>query len=157
MGDFIQHNIGTIIQLAVTAWLASIARNFEITLKTYSTRLEAHREAVRRGRALWFLDTADTDKRNALLNETMDWLAVNEVYLEPLAAQAVRDIHLWRALPRNAPQERSNARFAKASEALDVLSEELLRFRKRTFWEWLRDRRRAKRSGPARPEAAPTA
>jgi hypothetical protein len=50
MLHFIGEHIGTILQLAATAWLAYIARTFQITLAIYGTRLDTHREAMRRAR-----------------------------------------------------------------------------------------------------------
>jgi hypothetical protein len=72
---------------------------------------------------------------------------VNEVYLEPAAAQAFHDIHLYKGLERTArhPSVPLSAdmtnRFNRAEAAMDILRRELLRFRKRTLRDWLRDRR----------------
>jgi hypothetical protein len=135
---FIGEHVGTIVQLAVTFWMASIARGFQITLSVYGTRLEAHREAVRRSRTLWWMPR-DDDEYNETLNEMADWHAVNEVFLTPKASRAFMDMHTY----KGASREISGRDFIKYKHAADVawetLREELLRFRKRTFFEVLRD------------------
>jgi hypothetical protein len=137
---FIWDHLETIVQFAITFWLASIARNFQITLAVYGTRLEAHREAIRRSRVLWWLEKGDENWVKTM-NESMDWHAVNEVFLSPAAAQAFLDIHLWKGLQVQGDVFRGGLEreFKKAQSAQETLKRELLRFRKRTFWELTKD------------------
>jgi hypothetical protein len=149
MGDFIREYLGTIIQLAVTAWMAAIARNFQITLAVYGTRLETHREGMRWCNRMWRSEPTDP-KAVDLLNEMRDWIMVNEVYLSPAFVDAFMDIHVWKLMqvtsqvPPGDPTVKEN--FRKATAAQRVLRTELLKFRKRPFLEALKDRFAAIRS-----------
>lgn len=140
MGDFLGHNFATILQLIVTLWMASIARQFQLTLATYGTRLEAHREAVRRSRVLWWLGK-DAGDATDVLNEMMDWFAVNEVYLSPRAAQAFKAVHMWKGLVITVSSITHTKEYNEADAALSILREELLRFRKRTIRDIIGERR----------------
>lgn len=139
MLHFIADHLGTILQLAATAWLAYVARTFQITLAVYGTRLEAHREVMRRARVLWWLKK-DAPVWVNTMNEMMDWHAVNEVYLTRTAAQAFLDVHLWKGMEgHELPPGGTKDYFKNADRALKTLRTELLRFRKRTFLELLQD------------------
>jgi hypothetical protein len=162
MLHFLGEHLGTIAQLAVTIWMASIARGFQITLSVYGTRLEAHREAVRRSRILWWL-ARDDDEYAEILNEMADWHAVNEVFLTPKASKAFMDMHTYKGTSRDGPGDWFIKARHAADLAWDTLREELLRFRKRTLFEllsdWVRDplgiKRRARRPKLYLPEDLP--
>jgi hypothetical protein len=145
MIKFLGDHLGTVFQTLVTLWMASIARKFQVSMSVYGTRIEAHREAVRRGFVLWWLQHDKNPDWAATMNEMKEWRAMNEVFLEPAAAQALRDIEHFKAMQAAAggqPQYFDmTPLFNRADEGLDVLRRELLRFRKRTLWEWLRDQR----------------
>jgi hypothetical protein len=146
--------VGAAFQTAVTLWMASIARGFQVSMSIYGTRIEAHREAVRRGYELLWLQHKNNDGWTATMNEMRQWQAMNEVFLEPAAAQAFRDIERYKAMQAMvSPQDYDIRPLSKqAQEGIEVLHRELLRFRKRTFREWLRDRRLAKkRQNPKKP------
>jgi hypothetical protein len=129
MAKFIGDHIGTIFQVLVTAWLAAIARNFQITLKVYGTRLDTTREAIRRARVLWWLKP-DDDDWTKIVNEMMDWHAVNEVFLTPAASRAFLDVHLWAGLKGSLPDRvGTKEHYDKAQAGLDNLRRELMRFR----------------------------
>lgn len=131
MANFIGDHIGTIFQILVTAWLAAIARDFQITLKVYGTRLDTTREAIRRSRVLWWLKTDDDNWTN-IMNDMMDWHAVNEVFLTPAASRAFLDVHLWAGLKVPLAGTNTKEHFDKAQAGLDTLRRELLRFRERS-------------------------
>jgi hypothetical protein len=156
MANFIGDHIGTIVQFAVTAWFARIARDFQVTLSVYGTRLETTREAVRRGRVLWWLKTTDHNWTE-IINEMMDWHATNEVFLTPTAARAFLDIHLLKGLQGSMPSGSDlREHFQKADQGLKTLSIELLRFRKRPLGDLLWDRAgRIFRKNPSTPRVEP--
>jgi|GEM_PF-4561150 len=146
MIDFVLRHLETVIQFAVTVWLASIARGFQVTMAVYGTRLEAHREAVRRSRVMWWLDGKVADNWTGTMKEMLDWLAVNEVFLTPAAATAFKTIHSWKGLVTTTDGRAGTGMFKEADQSLDILRKELLRFRKRTFGDLLGDGwRRVKR------------
>lgn len=147
--DFIGRHWESGLQLAVTAWFASIARTFQITLSTHTTRLEAHREAMRRARIIWWLgkeDPGQMETRNGML----DWISVNEVFLSPAAAEAFKTIEQWKTMVISTDYRAGEDLFKEADRAFGILRTELLRFRKltlrETIDEWLRKRRRKPRT-----------
>lgn len=136
------------VQLAVTAWFAYIARNFQITLAVHGTRLEAHREAVRRSLVLWWLQREDPGEMDTR-NEMIRWLAVNEVFLSPRAAEAFKAVERWKTLLFSTDSMTARDAYKEADVAMNTLKRELLRFRKLTIreaviegWRQLRKRRR---------------
>ena len=133
--------VPTILQLGATAWLAYLARRFQVNFSMRGPRLEAHREAVRRGGQLWWLAEEDPNW-NSVMNEMMEWLAQNEVHLEPAAAEALLAIHRWKGLlGMDVPRNSLGESWRDADKARRVLREELLRFRPRTLGQRFRDLR----------------
>jgi hypothetical protein len=159
--NFLGDHLGTIVQFLVTAWLAKVARAFQVTLAVYGTRLETTREAMRRARVLKWL------KKNAAdwiptMEEMGDWHAVNEVYLTPAAAAAFMDVHLWKSLEgtmETGPGMSLQDHRRKADAALSTLRVELLRFRKLPLgdllWDWARKLFRRKAEHPTVKPAPP--
>ena len=139
MIDFVIRHLETVIQFAVTVWLASIARGFQVTMAVYGTRLETHREAVRRSRVMWWLDGKVADNWTGIMNEMLDWFAINEVFLTPQAATAFKTIQTWKGLVTTTDGRAGTEMFREAERAMDILRKELLRFRKRTFEDLLGD------------------
>jgi hypothetical protein len=137
MIDFILRHLETVIQFAVTAWLASIARGFQVTMAVYGTRLETHREAVRRSKVTWWLDKKKEPNWTSIMNEMNDWYAVNEVFMTPKAAAAFMDVHRWKAMVLLTDEH--TRQFKEAEKGMEILRKELLRFRKRTFGDMLGD------------------
>ncbi len=136
---FAWQNLGTLFQLLVTIWLAALTRSFQVTMAVYSTRLEAHREAVRRSRIIWWIKGDDADF-TSVMNEMLDWHAVNEVYLSPAAAAAFMTVENWKVLVASSQGMGAGVDvFKNAEAAMKILRRELLRFRKRTIGELLSD------------------
>ncbi len=137
--DFLGRHWESAIQLGVTAWLASITRNFQTSLSLHRTRLDTHQEAIRRARIMWWLQKEDADWM-AVLNGMTDWLAINEVFLSPAASDAFRAVKRWKSdILLNAAYG-STELHPKAERALEVLSRELLRFRELTLRETIAER-----------------
>jgi hypothetical protein len=125
----------TVVQFLVTAWMASIARNFQITLSVYSTRMEAHREALKRSYDLMLHFPKDAGEGGETLNETNRWIVINEVFLTPAAANAVRDVIAFRREENirgweSVSEPDTLRKLKRAEEARSILRRELLRFRK---------------------------
>jgi len=139
MIDFVLRHLETVIQFAVTAWLASIARGFQVTMAVYGTRLETHREAVRRSRVIWWLDSKVAENWTGTMNEMLDWFAVSEVFLTPMAAAAFKTVQTWKGVVMTTDGRAGTEMFKGAEQAMDILRKELLRFRKRTLWDLMGD------------------
>lgn len=137
--DFIGRHWESGLQVAVTAWFASIARNFQITLAVHGTRLEAHREAVRRSLVLWWLQKEDQDQQN-IRQGMLDWIAINDVFLSPAAAEAFKIVERYKTLQFSLEGRAGLAAFNEAEAALATLKRELLRFRKLTLREAMVER-----------------
>jgi hypothetical protein len=131
---FIGDYLPIILQLGVTIWLATVARKFQVTMTSYVPRLQAHQEAVRRSRRLWWLNHEKDADWTEVMNEMMDWLSINEVYLEPAAVDGFKKIHLWKGLQASVGRMHPGGlkqEFEEAEKGSETLRQELLKFRRR--------------------------
>jgi hypothetical protein len=95
-GTYLERWVTQAAGRARSIWLATVARKFQVTM-TPCPSLEAHKEAVRRSRQLWWLNHETDANWYEVMNEMMKWIAVNEVHLEPAAVNALKKIHCGRA------------------------------------------------------------
>ena len=138
MVGWIFRHAETIVQFLVTAWFASIARTFQVTMAVYGTRLEAHREALRRARELRFLKDNHPDWTE-IMNGLLDWYAVNEVFLTPAAAKAFMAVQVWKGVMGTTDGRAGTGLYEEAERGQETLRKELLRFRKRTLGDLCSD------------------
>jgi hypothetical protein len=95
--------------------------------------LQAHQEALRRGRRLWWLDHKKDADWPEVMNEMMDWLSINEVHLEPAAVDGFKKIHVWKGLQASVGPAYPGGlkkEFEEAEKGSETLRRELLKFRR---------------------------